>query len=52
VNTLEYKNFEKATKDLINSISCNIIKIDIDSNKISKSCNIVINEETKVKISL
>ena len=50
--TQEYKMFEKAILDLIKCINSDIIKMDIDCKKESKSCIININKEEKIKIKL
>jgi hypothetical protein len=48
----EYKDFENAILNLIKVIESDIIKIDIDCRKTSKSCIININKEEKIKIKL
>ena len=52
VTTKEYKEFEKATKNLISVINNDIIKIDIDCKKSSESLIIVLNPEEKIKVKL
>lgn len=51
-NSKEYKDFEKATKNLISVINNDIIKIDIDCKKSSESLIIVLNPEEKIKVKL